>query len=233
MATARLSRRARRVSSPSTTRGCASSEASRPTRSPRTAATSAATPATCAVAATPTPATVSEAMVAGYVEELRSARDDDGRPRVRAVVDRACRGRGAVVPPVLRRGGARALRPERGHRRPPRAAGDPEGAERGRRSRRCSARCRATARARSATGRSSRRSTRAGCASASSSGSSVGDLDLRDGIVRVLGKGSKERVVPLGRTARAALDDYLRRGRPELERPEPPAGKREPGTRCS
>ena len=45
-----------------------------------------------------------------------------------------------------------------------------------------------------------------------------GDLDLRDGIARVLGKGSKERVVPLGRTARAALDDYLERGRPELER---------------
>ena len=53
-----------------------------------------------------------------------------------------------------------------------------------------------------------------------------GDLDLRDGIARVLGKGSKERVVPLGRTARAALDDYLEHGRPELERRSSAAGKR-------
>jgi integrase/recombinase XerD len=49
-------------------------------------------------------------------------------------------------------------------------------------------------------------------------GLELGDLDLRDGIVRVLGKGNKERVVPVGRTAQAALDDYLRHGRPELER---------------
>ena len=53
-----------------------------------------------------------------------------------------------------------------------------------------------------------------------------GDLDLRDGMARVLGKGSKERVVPLGRTARAALDDYLEHGRPELERRNTAAGKR-------
>ena len=53
-----------------------------------------------------------------------------------------------------------------------------------------------------------------------------GDLDLRDGIARVLGKGSKERVVPLGRTARAALDDYLEHGRPELERHRTAAGNR-------
>jgi integrase/recombinase XerD len=42
------------------------------------------------------------------------------------------------------------------------------------------------------------------------------DLDLADGLLRVLGKGSKERVVPVGRSARAALDAYLERGRPEL-----------------
>jgi integrase/recombinase XerD len=53
-----------------------------------------------------------------------------------------------------------------------------------------------------------------------------GDLDLRDGIARVLGKGSKERVVPLGRTARAALDDYLDHGRPDLERRSSGGGKR-------
>lgn len=45
------------------------------------------------------------------------------------------------------------------------------------------------------------------------------DLDLVDGLVRVLGKGAKERVVPIGRTSRAALDAYLARGRPMLERP--------------
>ena len=39
------------------------------------------------------------------------------------------------------------------------------------------------------------------------------DLDLDDDMVRVLGKGSKERVVPLGRSARNALETYLRDGR--------------------
>jgi len=43
------------------------------------------------------------------------------------------------------------------------------------------------------------------------------DVDLTDGLVRAFGKGRKERVVPIGRVARAALDEYLRRGRPELE----------------
>lgn len=45
------------------------------------------------------------------------------------------------------------------------------------------------------------------------------DLDLADSLVRVFGKGSKERIVPVGRTARAAVEDYLRAGRPDLERP--------------
>ena len=47
-------------------------------------------------------------------------------------------------------------------------------------------------------------------------GLDLGDLDLYDGLVRVLGKGAKERVTPIGRTARAAIGDYLTRGRPEL-----------------
>jgi integrase/recombinase XerD len=45
------------------------------------------------------------------------------------------------------------------------------------------------------------------------------DLDLESGLVRVFGKGAKERIVPIGRPARSALDDYLARGRPELLRP--------------
>jgi len=42
------------------------------------------------------------------------------------------------------------------------------------------------------------------------------DLDLAKGFVRVLGKGSKERVVPVAGMAANALDAYLRQGRPML-----------------
>jgi integrase/recombinase XerD len=44
----------------------------------------------------------------------------------------------------------------------------------------------------------------------------VDDLDLEEGSVRVLGKGSKERLVPLGRYSRDALGAYLSGGRPAL-----------------
>ncbi|MGZ8661620.1 MAG: site-specific tyrosine recombinase XerD [Actinomycetota bacterium] len=44
----------------------------------------------------------------------------------------------------------------------------------------------------------------------------VDDLALEEGAVRVLGKGGKEREVPLGRFAREAVDAYLTRGRPAL-----------------
>lgn len=42
------------------------------------------------------------------------------------------------------------------------------------------------------------------------------DLDLVAGYARVLGKGRRERVVPLGRYAVKALENYLHRARPEL-----------------
>lgn len=42
------------------------------------------------------------------------------------------------------------------------------------------------------------------------------DLDLEGGFVRVLGKGGKERVVPLGRKAIEAIRVYNARGRPQL-----------------
>jgi integrase/recombinase XerD len=44
----------------------------------------------------------------------------------------------------------------------------------------------------------------------------VTDADLRRGFVRAYGKGSKERIVPLGREAASAIKRYLQRGRPEL-----------------
>jgi integrase/recombinase XerD len=47
---------------------------------------------------------------------------------------------------------------------------------------------------------------------------STGDLALDLGRVQVRGKGDKERIVPLGRTALLALEDYLRQGRPHLAR---------------
>ena len=47
---------------------------------------------------------------------------------------------------------------------------------------------------------------------------STGDLALDAGRVHVRGKGDKERIVPLGRTALAALEEYLREGRPHLAR---------------
>jgi integrase/recombinase XerD len=43
-------------------------------------------------------------------------------------------------------------------------------------------------------------------------------VDLDQGLVRAIGKGSKERVVPIGRQAVDALSRYLARGRPYLDK---------------
>ena len=40
-------------------------------------------------------------------------------------------------------------------------------------------------------------------------GLSISDVDLHDGLVRLMGKGSKERIVPLGRMAAAALERWF------------------------
>ena len=45
-----------------------------------------------------------------------------------------------------------------------------------------------------------------------------GGIDLEDRLVRCLGKGGKERIVPIGRQAGEALRRYLARGRPFLDR---------------
>ena len=47
-------------------------------------------------------------------------------------------------------------------------------------------------------------------------GLDVDDVDLEEGSVRAVGKGSRERLVPLGRYAVRAVQSYLVRGRPAL-----------------
>ena len=46
----------------------------------------------------------------------------------------------------------------------------------------------------------------------------LGDLRLGEGLVQVLGKGNKERIVPMGRVAQTALAEYLEKSRPQLVR---------------
>ena len=45
-----------------------------------------------------------------------------------------------------------------------------------------------------------------------------GSVDLDERLVRCIGKGSKERIVPIGRQATDALRRYISRGRPYLDR---------------
>jgi integrase/recombinase XerD len=49
-------------------------------------------------------------------------------------------------------------------------------------------------------------------------GLKVSDLDAKVGCVRCVGKGDKERVVPVGRKALGIVERYLRDGRPDLVR---------------
>jgi integrase/recombinase XerD len=54
-------------------------------------------------------------------------------------------------------------------------------------------------------------------------GLELGDVDLEERVLRARGKGSKERIVPIGQAALGALRIYLERGRPGLvkDQPEP------------
>ncbi|HQR71627.1 MAG TPA: site-specific tyrosine recombinase XerD [Burkholderiaceae bacterium] len=47
-------------------------------------------------------------------------------------------------------------------------------------------------------------------------GLQLAQLSLAEGLVRVFGKGSKERIVPLGEVARDWVERYLKKGRPDL-----------------
>ncbi len=46
----------------------------------------------------------------------------------------------------------------------------------------------------------------------------VGGVNLEQGVLRVIGKGSKERMVPMGRPAQKALEEYLRGARLKLDK---------------
>ncbi|HEX5542162.1 MAG TPA: tyrosine recombinase XerC [Micromonospora sp.] len=50
-------------------------------------------------------------------------------------------------------------------------------------------------------------------------GLNLGDVNRDRRVIRVLGKGGKERMVPFGIPAAAAVDDWLHRGRPSLAGP--------------
>jgi len=52
-------------------------------------------------------------------------------------------------------------------------------------------------------------------------GSNLADLELSAGFIRVMGKGSKERIVPLGEAAIEAINEYLVSSRPRLMRKGP------------
>jgi len=50
----------------------------------------------------------------------------------------------------------------------------------------------------------------------------ISDIDMRVGCVRCIGKGDKERLVPIGRKAIEAVEQYLAQSRPKFARPSSP-----------
>ncbi|MBS5449661.1 MAG: tyrosine recombinase [Coriobacteriia bacterium] len=65
----------------------------------------------------------------------------------------------------------------------------------------------------------------AGCRIAELSGLDVADVDARGRLAHLFGKGRKARIVPLHDTCVAALEAYLRDGRPVLAARRPPSGE--------
>ena len=45
---------------------------------------------------------------------------------------------------------------------------------------------------------------------------SIGELDAQLGVLRATGKGNKQRLVPVGKQALQAIDEYLKNGRPKI-----------------
>jgi len=56
----------------------------------------------------------------------------------------------------------------------------------------------------------------------------VGDMEMRMGCLRCVGKGDKERLVPVGRKALSAVQEYLQSARPVLLRARGPGGSATP-----
>ncbi|MFH0944053.1 MAG: site-specific tyrosine recombinase XerD [Planctomycetota bacterium] len=61
-----------------------------------------------------------------------------------------------------------------------------------------------------------------GCRVSELCGLTMNRLHLESGFVRCLGKGRKERIIPIGSSGRRAVEEYLERGRPAFERNRPP-----------
>jgi len=161
------------------------------------------------------PTEIGEHTVAAYVDDMTAARDDDGRPRfspatvARALVavrsfHRFCLAEGHaqgdptedVGAPRVPQGVPKALALEEVERLLDGIEGDEPSAIRDR----------AIVETLYATG----------VRISELVGLDLDALDLESGFLRVLGKGNRERMVPVGSTARTALADYLDRGRPGL-----------------
>ncbi|HVM40956.1 MAG TPA: site-specific tyrosine recombinase XerD [Acidimicrobiia bacterium] len=161
------------------------------------------------------PSTIGEHTVAAYVDHLKGARDEDGRARfspstvARALVavrsfHRFCVAEGYlpsdpsedVGAPRVPQGVPKALTVEEVERLLDGVTGDDATARRDR----------AIVETLYATG----------MRISELVGLDLDAVDLDTGFVRVMGKGSKERLVPLGSTARDVLDAYLDGGRPDL-----------------
>jgi integrase/recombinase XerD len=163
------------------------------------------------------PAQIGEADVAAYVEHLQRARDDEGRPRAapasvaRAVAAVRSLHRFAAAEDVVVIDSAVDVRAPRVPRGLPKALTEDEVA----------------ALLDAVTGDAPARSRdRAMLETLYAGGLRISELvaldldalDLDAGFVRAFGKGAKERLVPLGRRAEAALRDYVHQGRPLLRR---------------
>lgn len=61
-----------------------------------------------------------------------------------------------------------------------------------------------------------------GCRASESASLKMGDLNLEGGYCRCLGKGNKQRIIPLGGRAVAAIREYLDKLRPKLMTDRPP-----------